>query len=169
MSRYSHTALRAVLALVSRILILVIATRTMSTPRFGPTLRMTRQRQVILEALRAAETHPTGDEVYRLARRRLPHISLGTVYRNLEQLSEAGLIRKLELGGTARRFDHRMEEHHHLRCLECGKVEDVSVEPAVGIEEAVEAESGYEVVEHRLELVGYCPHCRRQCGEVVPR
>jgi Fur family ferric uptake transcriptional regulator len=130
---------------------------------------MTLPRQVILEALRAAETHPTGDEVYRLARRRLPHISLGTVYRNLVQLSEAGLIRKLELGGTARRFDRRMAEHHHLRCLECGKVEDVSVEPAVGIEEAVEAESGYEVVEHRLELVGYCPRCRRPRGEIVPR
>ncbi len=66
---------------------------------------MTRQRQVVLEAVRATDAHPTGDEVYRLARRKLPHISLGTVYRNLELLSEAGLIRKLELGGAARRFD----------------------------------------------------------------
>ncbi len=122
---------------------------------------MTRQRQVILEALTSSDAHPTGDEVYRLARRRLPHISLGTVYRNLEVLSEAGLIRKLELGGAPRRFDRRMEDHHHIRCLRCGKVEDIALEPAAGIERAVEEQSGYEVVEHRLELLGYCPHCRK--------
>jgi Fur family ferric uptake transcriptional regulator len=123
---------------------------------------MTRQRQVILEALQAVHTHPTGDEVYRLARRRLPHISLGTVYRNLEILSEAGLIRKLELGGTARRFDARTSEHHHIRCLRCGTVADVRVELRPGLEQAVEQESGYTVVEHRLELVGYCPQCKER-------
>jgi len=123
---------------------------------------MTRQRQVILEALRSSRAHPTGDEVYRLARQELPHISLGTVYRNLDLLSESGLIRKLELGGTARRFDARVPEHHHLRCLSCDKVEDVEVEPMEGLEQSVEEQSGYEVVEHRLELVGYCPGCREK-------
>lgn len=137
--------------------------------RLGDKLRMTRQRQVILEALVGSDAHPTGDEVYRMAREQLPHISLATVYRNLEQLSEAGLIRKWEIGGRQRRFDRKMSEHQHIRCLNCGKVEDASVEPTAGIEEAAEAESGYEVTEYRLELVGYCPACRRERADVTPR
>lgn len=123
---------------------------------------MTRQRQVILEALRASHSHPTGDHVYRLARRKLPHISLGTVYRNLELLSEAGLIRKLELGRMPRRFDALVSDHHHVRCLECGKVEDVAVEPPPALEAQVAQQSGYEVVAHRLELDGYCPSCQEK-------
>ena len=63
-------------------------------------LRMTQQRQVILEELRLCRSHPTADELYSRVRRRLPRISLGTVYRNLETLAERGLIRKMEVGGT---------------------------------------------------------------------
>ncbi len=130
---------------------------------------MTRQRQVILEALRASHSHPTGEEVYRRARRRLPHISLGTVYRNLELLSEAGLIRKLELGGAPRRFDASLEPHHHLRCLSCGQVEDVAFASLAALARRAETESGYEVVAHRLELVGYCPSCRKKRGDTLSR
>ena len=61
---------------------------------------MTRQRRVILEALRGTTSHPTADEVYEMVRRRLPRISLGTVYRNLEILSGEGLVAKLEMAGT---------------------------------------------------------------------
>lgn len=141
----------------------------MKTEARSDKLRMTRQRQVILEALLASHAHPTGDEVYRYARRRLPHISLGTVYRNLEVLSEAGLVRKLELGGAPRRFDPKLEEHQHIRCLRCGKVDDISVSPPRGLARAVAQQSGYEVVEQRLELVGYCPQCRKQRGGKSPR
>ena len=122
---------------------------------------MTRQRQVILEALRASDTHPTGDEVYRWARRKLPHISLGTVYRNLELLFEAGLVGKLQYSG-ARRFDGRASTHEHLRCLACGKVEDLVVETMAGVDRQVAEQSGYEVTEHHLEVVGYCPPCREK-------
>lgn len=115
---------------------------------------------MILEALARPVGHLTGDQVYRLARRRLPRISLGTVYRNLEVLSEAGLIRRLELGGTRRRYDANAAPHHHIRCLRCGKVEDIVVPPTPGLEQEARAASGYEVVAHHLELVGYCPRCQ---------
>ncbi|MCJ7604005.1 MAG: transcriptional repressor, partial [Desulfobulbaceae bacterium] len=68
-------------------------------------LRMTKQRQVILEELRKVKTHPTADDMYQMLRKKMPKISLGTVYRNLEILSESGIIQKLDVGGTQKRFD----------------------------------------------------------------
>ncbi|MFC1715463.1 transcriptional repressor, partial [Candidatus Poribacteria bacterium] len=97
---------------------------------------MTRQRQVILEELRNASFHPTADEVYRRVRKRLPRISLGTVYRNLETLSKAGIVKKLELGGARKRFDGYSEDHYHVRCTGCGRLEDVPLKPIPGIESA---------------------------------
>jgi Fur family transcriptional regulator, ferric uptake regulator len=91
----------------------------------GVTFRMTRQRQVILEQLREVCSHPTADEVYGMVRRRLPRISLGTVYRNLEMLVKAGLIRRLDMAGRQRRYDGNVEHHYHVRCSRCGCVGDV--------------------------------------------
>ena len=123
-------------------------------------LRMTRQRRAILEALRRLESHPTGDEVYRAARRRLPHISLGTVYRNLELLSARGIIRKLDFAGAQRRFEAEPEMHDHLRCLSCGRLDDVTVKPRISDASLGRQLRGYEVLGHHLEVVGLCPECR---------
>ncbi len=124
-------------------------------------LRMTRQRKIILEALKNVEFHPTADQVYEVVRQRLPRISLGTVYRNLEILSTTGMIRKLELGGSQRRFDWDMSHHYHVRCLDCGRVDDVKVKAPMTVAEVAHAENGYEVIGHRLEFIGICPACKR--------
>jgi Fur family ferric uptake transcriptional regulator len=62
-------------------------------------MRLTSQRQVILEELKKVKSHPTANEVYDMVRKRLPRIGLGTVYRNLDLLAERGIIKKLEVGG----------------------------------------------------------------------
>ena len=123
---------------------------------------MTQQRRVILEELQKLDSHPTADEVYERARRRLPRISLGTVYRNLEILSECGLIQKLELGGTQKRFDGRVENHYHVRCIRCGCIGDVSMEPLTTIENAIRGASNYEIIGSRLEFIGVCPQCKKK-------
>jgi Fur family ferric uptake transcriptional regulator len=123
-------------------------------------LRMTRQRQAILEALRSLETHPTAQEVHDQVRRRLPHVSLATVYRNLETLSAHGLIGKLELAFPQRRYDGEVGKHYHVCCIRCGRVDDVPISPVAHLEEAVGRISGYNVVGHRLEFEGVCPRCR---------
>ncbi len=121
---------------------------------------MTRQRKVILEELRKTSSHPTADEVYERARLRLPRISLGTVYRNLEILSECGMIQKLELGGSQKRFDGTVENHYHVRCMRCDSVKDVSMEPLTTFERALRGASDYQIIGSRLEFVGLCPRCK---------
>ncbi len=122
-------------------------------------LRMTRQRQIILEELMAVKSHPTADEMYEMTRKRLPRISLGTVYRNLEILSENGIIRKLDVGGTKKRFDGNVSTHYHSRCVECGRVDDVDLEPDMKIEKKVAGITDYNILKHSLEFVGVCPVC----------
>lgn len=123
---------------------------------------MTRQRQIILEELKKVKTHPTADELYERVRRRLPRISLGTVYRNLDVLSQFGAIQRLDLAGVQRRFDGEPEAHYHVRCITCGRVDDVSFEPMPGLERGLRDLCGYKVVGHRLEFIGLCPKCQKR-------
>ena len=123
--------------------------------------RMTRQRRVILEALKKTLNHPTASEVYEVVRKTLPRISLGTVYRNLEMLSACGMIRKLEGLGRQKRFEHQLERHHHIRCLACGRVDDIAVPPDLDMDNAFRDSTAYEILGHRVEFVGVCPHCRQ--------
>lgn len=87
----------------------------------------TLQGQAILETLCAVRTHPTADEIYEMVRRRLPRISRGTVYRNLDKLSGKGDILCLTTAGRQRRYDGDVSPHFHMRCEACGAVCDVSV------------------------------------------
>jgi len=117
---------------------------------------------VILEELRRTKSHPTADEIYEIVRRRLPSISLGTVYRNLEVLSEAGLIQTLDLSDTRKHFDGTNDNHYHVRCLRCGRVDDIPVKPSRLIEEIADRLIDYTIVSHKLEFVGVCPDCKAQ-------
>jgi Fur family ferric uptake transcriptional regulator len=117
---------------------------------------------MILDELKKASLHPSADEIYELVRSRLPRISLGTVYRNLEILSESGEIQKLELAGSQMRFDGNVVRHYHVRCLRCDKVSDVAISsaPPAGFENIFRVMTDYEIVGHRLEFMGFCPDCR---------
>lgn len=124
--------------------------------------RMTRQRQVVLEVLRKTTSHPTADEVYIMAREKLPNISLGTVYRNLETLTEQGLIKRIELADDRMRFDGNTEIHYHICCIRCGRVEDVPAEPFGAIEDIAKSISDYRITGHHIEFAGICPECQQK-------
>lgn len=121
--------------------------------------RMTRQREVILQELRGVTSHPTADDVYEMVRAKLPRISLGTVYRNLEMLAETGIIQKLEVSGTQRRFDGNPDTHDHIRCSVCGRVDDLPSNSRVVLDERARIQSGYRIEGYRIEFVGTCPQC----------
>lgn len=123
-------------------------------------LRMTHQREIILEELKRSCTHPTADELYDVVRHRLPRVSLATVYRNLEQMFEAGLIRKVEFVGKQKRFDGDLNDHHHIICRRCGKVSDVHIDLRDGLEKVEIEGCVYSDVSLFFEFTGLCPECR---------
>jgi Fur family ferric uptake transcriptional regulator len=121
---------------------------------------MTKQRQVILEELRMMHNHPTADELYEKVRARLPRISLGTVYRNLDMLAGAGVIRRLENAGSQMRFDGDLHDHPHVRCISCGKIVDIDAEQEpTDCDHEMIVGSGFRLVERRVEYVGICLDC----------
>ena len=124
--------------------------------------RNTSQRRVILEELREVSSHPTAEEIYAMAKRRLPRISLGTVYRNLEGLTNDGMVVRLQTTGTRKRFDGNPARHYHIRCVTCGRVDDLPVRVAPDIEAARKGRTGYRVLGCRMEFDGVCPRCRKK-------
>ncbi len=123
-------------------------------------IRMTRQRAIILEELRKVKTHPTADEVYSIVREKMPRISLGTVYRNLDFLAETGEILKLESAGSTKRFDGDTSWHQHVRCTECGCIGDVMQPQSAPSIDTVHVD-GFAITGARIEYDGICAACAR--------
>jgi Fur family ferric uptake transcriptional regulator len=128
-----------------------------------PIIRMTTQRQILLEEL-AKANHPTACELYDMVRKRLPRIGLGTVYRNLEVLAEGGIILKLEVGGSQKRFDADTEPHYHIRCSVCSKVENIEMDVIHDLVRAAAKKTAYKIVRHHVEFTGVCPECQKKDG-----
>jgi Fe2+ or Zn2+ uptake regulation protein len=122
--------------------------------------RHTAQRAAIYRFLRSVKSHPTADEIFTQVREVLPDISLATVYKALEAFVEAGVARKLALGGGPARYDGRTDDHDHVRCLKCGTVRDVVGAHDSDLIRGLHSDDGFEIIDYRLELIGYCPDCR---------
>ncbi len=125
-------------------------------------LKVTPQRRAILEALRNLDQSATALEVWDQVRRSFPDMSLDTVYRNLNMLTDIGMIGIVNLrGGEASRFEmERGRHHHHLICLKCGDTVCLEFCPIDEHDVAAAEQHGYKVVGHAVELYGYCPGCK---------
>lgn len=128
-------------------------------------LRMTNQREIILQELLKSKQHLTADELYDIVRKIMPRISLATVYRNLEILSEAGIIGKLEISGRQKRFDYDPSEHDHIYCAVCHRVDNLEVEHQSLDSQNIGTLAGYSVTGYRLEIIGICPECQKTLEE----
>ena len=119
-----------------------------------------RQRQALLALLRSSSDHLSADEVYEEMKKTMPHISKGTVYRNLRSLRQKGLISALDLVGTLTRFEGRHDPHYHFLCERCGRVFDLDVPVDPELDRRVEQHTGCTVTGHHLEFHGLCARCR---------
>jgi len=123
-------------------------------------LRMTNQREMILKELKKSKGHLRADELYERIKKKMPRISLATIYRNLEILSEAGIVAKLEVSGRQKRFDYEVKPHDHIYCVSCHRVDDLDLQ-LKGVDfETMSDVNGYTITGCRLEVSGLCPHCK---------
>ena len=122
--------------------------------------RITKQRLIILNAVRNTENHPTVEGIYNMVNPKIPNISLGTVYRTLSLLEELGLLQKVIYDQSSARYDSNLDEHYHAICLECGSLLDIdkSVLGDIGLD--FPSETGFTIVGHKLEFYGSCKDCR---------
>lgn len=122
-------------------------------------LKVTPQRELIFELLWGAAEHPTADAVFAEARRRMPTMSLRTVYQTLNDLACMGEIHQLDLGTGSSRFDPNIDVHHHLVCTSCGKVRDLYADYTT-ISVPPDAGHGFRVGAAEVVFRGLCEDCQ---------
>lgn len=123
--------------------------------------RVTPQRVLIAEQLASAGRQLTAAELYRRLRRVEPSIGRATVFRTLETLVEAGVVRRLEQDGHVYAYVAcQPEHHHHLSCTSCGRVEEIDEAHVRPLADRVARERGFEIDDARLDFYGRCRRCR---------
>ena len=125
----------------------------------APGGRRTRQRQLVLEAVRASEDHPTAAQVFQRVRRRFPGIAYATIYNALRWWVERGELREFTFGDAAARYDRNCDRHDHAICTRCGRLTDVSVRLPGRLLEEVRRRTGLEIASHHVQFLGLCPSC----------
>jgi Fur family peroxide stress response transcriptional regulator len=132
----------------------------MQKPVSSKPLRRSRQRQRLLELLQSTGTHPTAGWLYDMLKPEFPHLSLGTVYRNLAVLIEQGLVKKIDSGSTFDRYEAKTTPHYHLICCKCGTIIDFENLLFPEIDDAVTKATDFTVQRHRIDFFGLCNECK---------
>ena len=120
---------------------------------------MTEQRKLVLRVIRTADAHLTAEEIYRRAKEEMPSIAMGTVYRNLSLMVDAGEILRLSVPGKPDRFDKGQKKHDHLICDVCGGMKDVLIP---GLADAIEYQTGEKILTYDLTIRYICDACREK-------
>lgn len=123
--------------------------------------RYSRQRELIYEAIRGSDRHPTAEMIYRWLKPGNPSLSLGTVYRNLNLLTEEGRIVRMSF--PVERYDADISLHTHFRCKHCGEVFDMSVPYDRSLDERALQLSEHQITGHEVVFHGLCARCRQIC------
>jgi len=121
---------------------------------------LTPQREAVLFVVQNSRHHPTANEVFEAARKRLPSISFATVYNSLRYLKEQGLIHEITFGDAASRYDRETERHDHAICTKCGKLVDFDLPEMTNLLRSAARKSRFKAESVHLTLVGICPECR---------
>ena len=127
-------------------------------------VRLTRQRELLLELIDKSGEHLDAERLFQLANEKVPKLNRVTVYRTLKLQKQGGLVDELDLmhyGGDQHYYETRMkQEHAHVICLKCGKVEEFFGEPLQRLRRQIESHFGFHILLARTEVGGYCSHCQ---------
>ena len=122
-------------------------------------LAATHQRQIIYEAVVAAAGHYSPEQIYSDVRRRIPSISLATVYKNLRLFVEHGLLREVTPHASTLRVDGNLEPHHHLVCTRCKSVQDIECDFVDFKKLSRQVPGGFDLTQPLIEVFGLCRRC----------
>lgn len=128
-------------------------------------MKFSKQRELILNEILNNPVHPTADCLYENLKKDNSSLSLGTVYRNLAQLTEHGFIKKVSIPGNPDRFDGRTENHYHIICEVCGEVYDLESEILSNLKESISEETDIKITSYNISFKGICNNCRK-CSQV---
>jgi len=132
-------------------------------------IRLTRQRQILLELIDRTGGHLDAEQLFRLAKQKDPKLNRVTVYRTLKMLKQGGLVDELDLmhwEGEQHYYETRSKrEHAHVICLRCGRVEEFFGDPLQRLRRQIESHFGFQILLARTEVGGYCAHCQLQRAE----
>ncbi len=117
---------------------------------------MTKQRRIIHSIINNSCEHLCADGIYLEAKKEMPNIAIGTVYRNLGLMVDAGEIRRIPIAGQPDRYDKSTKPHDHMLCEDCGKLVDLSIGDITGL---IEEKTGACVTSYELSVSGICPDC----------
>ncbi|OSB10498.1 Fur family transcriptional regulator [Paraclostridium bifermentans] len=123
-------------------------------------MKFSKQRELILNAVKDNTVHPTADFIYDYLKKDNPNLSLGTVYRNLSQLVNHGYIQKVSMPGLPDRFDSNVIEHNHMVCDVCGNIQDIHSDILKNIPSAISNELDIEITSCTVILHGICKNCK---------
>ncbi len=124
-------------------------------------MKYSKQREQILRYLKSVKTHPTAEDIYKEVRKISPNISLGTIYRNLEFLSNSGNINRIKIAGDKDRFDYDTSHHYHAKCIKCGNIEDIFVDYLEDIDEKISSISNIKILSHDIIFNTICNNCNK--------
>lgn len=125
-------------------------------------IRITLQREAVLQYLVQSSGHPTADEIYKDLAPKFPKISVATVYNNLRLLTRLGVVEEMSYGDNSSRFDFAETKHYHAVCERCGRIVDVFFPDFDQVDTVAENLTGFQVNGHRLEVYGLCPQCQAE-------
>lgn len=120
---------------------------------------MTKQRRLIYSIITNSKEHLSAEEIYKSAKKEMPNIAIGTIYRNLNLMIRDGEIRKVEIHNAPDRFDKNTNNHDHLICDECGKLKDIIIK---NFDKIIEKHSVDNITSYDLNIHYICPECKKK-------
>lgn len=129
-------------------------------------LKMTTQREVILEVFLGHRGHISAEELFQKARERQPHVGFATVYRTLKHFTQCGLARELDFGDGRIQYepDFDRQHHDHMVCTRCGDYIEFLNPQIEELQEQVSRKHGFKITSHRMQLYGLCRNCQKKGG-----
>ncbi|MCX7694638.1 MAG: transcriptional repressor [Caloramator sp.] len=123
-------------------------------------LKLTPQRYAIYKYLKSTKAHPSAEMIYEALRPDFPTMSLATVYKTVKTLIELGVVQELNVGEDNFRFDANVENHPHIVCTDCGRVDDIEDAVFEHLNKEVENYTNFKIKTHKLYFYGVCPKCQ---------